>query len=42
MLFWKIGDVAYCAISDAAWSELTALEDLMRAHAAIEQSSAPR
>jgi hypothetical protein len=42
MLFWQIGDVAYCAVSDAAWSELAALEDLMRTRAAIEQSSAPR
>jgi len=42
MLFWQIGDVAYCAVSDAAWSELAALEHLMRAQAAAEQRSAPR
>jgi anti-sigma factor RsiW len=42
MLFWRIGDVAYCAVSDAAWSELTALEDLVRAQATAEQRSAPR
>jgi len=42
LLFWRIGDVAYCAVSDAAWSELGTLEDLVRAQAAAEQRSAPR
>jgi anti-sigma factor RsiW len=42
MLFWQIGDVAYGAVSDAGWSELASLEDLMRAQAAAEQRSAPR
>lgn len=42
LLFWQIGDVAYCAVSDAAWGELTALEQLVRAQAAAEQSFAPR
>lgn len=41
MLFWKIGDVAYCAVSDAQWSELTALKDLVRSRAASEQLAAP-
>jgi len=41
LLFWRIGDVAYCAVSDAAWSELTSLEELVRAQAAAEQRSAP-
>jgi anti-sigma factor RsiW len=37
MLFWNIEDVAYCAVSDTAWSELVALEDLMRAQAAADR-----
>ncbi|HEV7607994.1 MAG TPA: zf-HC2 domain-containing protein [Steroidobacteraceae bacterium] len=42
LLFWQVGDVAYCAISDSAWSELTALESLIRTQAAAEQRAAPR
>jgi anti-sigma factor RsiW len=42
LLFWRIGDVAYCAVSDTGWSELSALKVLMDAQAATEQRGAPR
>ena len=42
LLFWQIDDVAYCAVSDTTWSELTSLESLVRTQAAAEQRSAPR
>jgi anti-sigma factor RsiW len=41
LLFWQDGDVAYCAVSDAGWNELEALENLMRAQAAADQRRAP-
>jgi anti-sigma factor RsiW len=31
MAFWKQGDLAYCAVSDAGWDELLGLVHLMRA-----------
>lgn len=31
MLFWKVGDVAYCAVSDTGWDELSELERLLTA-----------
>jgi anti-sigma factor RsiW len=30
LAFWKAGDLAYCAVSDAGWDELLALAKLMR------------
>jgi len=41
LLFFRISDVAYCAVSDAGWNELSELETLMRAQAAAEQRSIP-
>jgi anti-sigma factor RsiW len=41
LLFWQIGDVAYCAVSDTRWSELATLEELMRAQAETEERRAP-
>jgi len=38
LLFWRVGDIAYCAISDAAWDELRALEQLIREHGASDPS----
>ena len=31
MAFWKTGDLMYCAVADTGWSELQALEQLMKA-----------
>jgi mycothiol system anti-sigma-R factor len=31
MLFWKTGDLTYCAVSDTGWDELSALARLMEA-----------
>jgi anti-sigma factor RsiW len=31
MLFWKAGDLAYCAVSDTGWDELSALARLLQA-----------
>lgn len=30
LAFWKTGDLMYCAVSDAGWSELQGLEQLLR------------
>ena len=30
LVFWKVGDLDYCAVSDAGWNELTGLVDLLR------------
>ena len=30
LVFWRVGDLNYCAISDAGWDELAALERLLR------------
>lgn len=30
MLFWKVGDVAYCAVSDTGWDELSQLARLLQ------------
>jgi anti-sigma factor RsiW len=30
MLFWKIGDLGYCAVSDTGWDELSALARLIQ------------
>ena len=37
MLFWRVGDVAYCAVSDTGWAELGMLAGLIQAQAATEQ-----
>jgi anti-sigma factor RsiW len=29
MLFWKVGDLGYCAVSDTGWDELAALQRLL-------------
>jgi anti-sigma factor RsiW len=30
LLFWRVGDLEYCAVSDAGWAELSGLERLLR------------
>ncbi len=30
LLFWRMGDIDYCAVSDTAWDELRALQRLLR------------
>jgi anti-sigma factor RsiW len=30
LAFWKTGDLAYCAVSDTGWTELQALEQLLK------------
>jgi anti-sigma factor RsiW len=30
LVFWQVGDLEYCAVSDAGWGELAALEGLLR------------
>jgi anti-sigma factor RsiW len=40
MLFWRVGDVAYCAVSDTGWAELGMLAGLVQAQAATEQQPA--
>jgi anti-sigma factor RsiW len=30
LLLWRVGDLEYCAVSDAGWAELSALEQLLR------------
>jgi anti-sigma factor RsiW len=29
LVFWKLGDIAYCAVSDTSWDELLALAELV-------------
>ena len=33
---WRVGDLEYCAVSDAGWSELAALERLLRERALLD------
>jgi anti-sigma factor RsiW len=30
LVFWRVGDLEYCAVSDAGWGELAGLEGLLR------------
>ena len=42
LLFWRAGDVAYCAVSDTTWDELSTLAALLQAQSAAEQRLAPQ
>jgi anti-sigma factor RsiW len=42
LLYWQVEDVAYCAVSDTDWSELTALENLLQTQAAAERRAVPQ
>jgi anti-sigma factor RsiW len=37
LAFWRVGDVQYCAVSDAGWDELRGLERLLRDLGARDQ-----
>jgi anti-sigma factor RsiW len=36
LVSWRVGDLEYCAVSDAGWQELAALERLLRERAALD------
>jgi anti-sigma factor RsiW len=36
LVSWRVGDLEYCAVSDAGWDELAALERLIRERAEID------
>src|SRR5579864_806894 len=36
LVSWRVGDLEYCAVSDAGWEELAALERLLRARATLD------
>jgi hypothetical protein len=36
LAFWKSGNLGYCAVSDAGWTELHALAKLLQEQAARE------
>lgn len=35
MSFWRLGDIDFCAVSDAGWDELRALRQLLRSVKAL-------
>ena len=37
LAFWRVGNLEYCAVSDAGWDELRRLERLLRDLGAREQ-----
>jgi hypothetical protein len=37
LAFWKQGDLQYCAVSDAGWTELKVLAGLIQGQAARDQ-----
>jgi anti-sigma factor RsiW len=37
MMFWQVGDLEYCAVSDAGWDELGALVNLLRQSSARDE-----
>ena len=39
LVFWKAGDLEYCAVADAGWGELAALERLLRNEPGAEPTS---
>jgi anti-sigma factor (TIGR02949 family) len=41
LAFWKAGDLEYCAIADAGWSELAALERLLRSDTGAGPGTGP-
>jgi anti-sigma factor RsiW len=36
LVSWRVGDLEYCAVSDAGWEELAALERLLRERATLD------
>src|SRR6185437_9073738 len=41
LAFWKAGDLEYCAVTDAGWNELNALERLLRSDTAAGSGAGP-
>ena len=37
LAFWRVGDLEYCAVTDAGWDELTGLVNLLRDLGARDQ-----
>ena len=42
MAFWKSGNLAYCAVSDTGWDELSALAHLLQISSARDTPGAGR
>jgi Sigma-70, region 4 len=38
LVSWRVGDLEYCAVSDAGWQELAALERLLRERAELDSA----
>jgi len=38
LVSWRVGDLEYCAVSDAGWEELAALERLLRERAELDSA----
>jgi hypothetical protein len=36
-MFWEVGDLNYCAVSDTGWDELSALVHLLQQSSARDQ-----